>query len=135
MKMKDGTFAPRRLLIAVALALGIYGIALGAGSLLYVTGVIAIGPTHNDCEGYREEIARERGIKEEDVPQSEIRARTAACLDGHKLSEQQAFREEYLMWAAWPAVVVAVIYLFWPAWARALERQDEDEAAAGEPVH
>jgi hypothetical protein len=131
MREDERTFAPRRLLVAAALALGIYGAAAGAGALLYATGAIAIGPTHNDCEGYRKDIARERGIDESDVPQSEIKERTAACLAGHKLTEETALREEYLMWAAWPAVVVAVIYLLWPAWARILDRQEAADARAG----
>jgi hypothetical protein len=117
-------WAPRRLAIAAGLALAIYGIALGAGALLYASGAIATGPTHNDCEGIRKALAVELGVDEHDVPQRAIRDRTAACLAAHELTEREAFRTEYLTWAAWPAAVVAVIYLLWPAWARALERQE-----------
>lgn len=113
--------------MAVALAAGIYGVALGAGSLLYATGVIGTGATHNDCAGYRDEIAKERGIDEHDVPQQEIKDRTAACLATHELTKREAFRTEYLFWSVWPAVITALIFLFWPVWAGVLERQEEAE--------
>ena len=76
----------KRLLIALAIAGGIYGVALGAGSFLYATDLIGTGATHNDCEGYREEIAEEQGIDEQDVDQDEIERRTEACLDSHELT-------------------------------------------------
>jgi hypothetical protein len=121
----------QRLLIAAALAVGIYGLALGAGTLLYRTGAIGTGATHNDCADFRAKIAEERGIAEEDVPQSDVGAATAACLDGHTLTKWEAFRSEYLLWSAWPAVICAVVFLAWPVWAGVLERQEEAERAAG----
>jgi len=134
-------FAPKRLLVAAIIAAGIYGIAVGAGSLLFATGVIATGATHNDCADYRRDIAHERGIDEEDVPQSEIRARTEACLATHELTEREAFRSEYLFWSIWPGVICAIIFLMWPVWTRTLlnqEAHDEREGAGGEhrtPTH
>jgi len=112
--------------IALALGIGavIYGLALGAGSVLYATGAIATGATHNDCADFRSEIAKERGIGDDEVPQSEIKARTQACLASHELSDRHAFRSEYLFWSIWPAVICAAVFLMWPLWARALERQE-----------
>ena len=46
----------KRIVSAAAIALAIYGLAVGAGSLLYATGAIATGATHNDCD--RAVIAR-----------------------------------------------------------------------------
>lgn len=115
----------RRMGIAVAIAVVIYGAALGAGTALYATGAIATGATHNDCAGFRAQIARERGIDEQDVPQSEIKAATAACLAGHTLTKREAFRSEYLLWSAWPAAICAAIFLAWPVWAGILERQEQ----------
>jgi hypothetical protein len=40
----------KRIGVALAIALGIYGVAVGAGSVLYATGAIATGATHNDCD-------------------------------------------------------------------------------------
>ena len=112
--------------IALALGIGavIYGLALGAGSVLYATGAIATGATHNDCADFRSEIAKERGIGDDEVPQSEIKARTQACLASHELSDRHAFRSEYLFWSIWPAVSCVAVFLMWPLWARALERQE-----------
>jgi len=115
----------RRIAIAVAIAAVIYGVALGAGTALYSTGVIATGATHNDCAGFRAQIARDRGIDEQDVPQSDVKAATAACLAGHTLTKREAFRSEYLLWSAWPAAICAAIFLAWPAWAGILERQEQ----------
>jgi hypothetical protein len=123
----------KRIGIALALVVGIYGFALGVGSLLYATGTIATGATHNDCVGYKEEIAEERGIGEDDVPQREIKERTATCLEGHKLTEREAFRSEYLFWSIWPGVIAALIFLAWPAWARTLHNQEQAELAEGAP--
>jgi hypothetical protein len=99
------------------------------GSLLYATDTIAIGATHNDCVGYKKEIADERGIDENDVPQEEIKQRTQTCLDSHELTARDAFRSEYLFWSLWPGIICAVIFLLWPLWARTLNNQEvaEDE--------
>ncbi len=120
----------RRIGIAVLIAAVIYGAGLGVGSLLYATGAIATGATHNDCAGFRKAIAEERGIDEEDVPQEDIKAATAACLQEHELTEEEAFRSEYLFWPVWPAAICAVIFLLWPAWSRALHNQESAELAA-----
>ena len=119
----------KRIGMAVVIAALIYGVALGVGSLLYATDVIATGATHNDCDNFKADIAEERGIDEEDVPQSAIKARAQDCLAGHELTKGEAFRTEYLTWAAWPAVVCALIFLAWPAWAAALHRQEQAELA------
>lgn len=134
----------KRLLIALVIAGGIYGVGLGIGSLLYATGAIATGATHNDCEDFRKEIADNPqmfglapGIDEEDVPQSAIKALAQECLAGHVLTEEEAFREEYLIWSAWPAIICAAIFLAWPFWARILHNQERAETAAVEatPSH
>jgi hypothetical protein len=120
----------RRLLIAFVIAGVIYGAALGVGSLLYATGAIATGATHNDCENFREELAPLYGGDEEDVPQSAIKELAEECLAGHELTEEQAFREEYLFWPAWPAAICAVIFLAWPVWARMLHNQETADGFA-----
>ena len=120
----------KRLALAFAIAAVIYGAGVGVGSLLYASGVIATGATHNDCEDFRKTIADRRGIDEEDVPQSEIKAEAEQCLATHVLTAKEAFRTEYLFWSAWPAAICAVIFLLWPAWASALRRQEE-----ADPVH
>jgi hypothetical protein len=120
-------FSLKRIGIAVLIAAAIYGVALGIGSLLYASGTIATGATHNDCAEYRKEIAEERGIDEEDVPQEEIKNRTAACLETHELTEKEAFRSEYLFWSVWPGVICGIVFLFWPVWTRILIRQEEHE--------
>jgi hypothetical protein len=129
----------KRILIAVVIALGIYGIAVGTGSILYATGTIATGPTHNDCGELKQVIAdREYGGDEEHVPQQQLKQETIDCLAGkglydeegsHFLTEEEAFREEYLFWAIWPGVICAVIFLLWPAWSRTLENQDAADVA------
>lgn len=121
----------KRLATAVLIAVIIYGAALGTGSVLYATGVIGTGATRNTCENLRARIAEERGIAEEDVPQSEVKDATAACLEGHTLTKREAFRSEYLVWSAWPAAITAAIFLAWPAWAGILLRQEEAEQQAG----
>jgi hypothetical protein len=113
--------------VAVAIAVAIYGAAAGAGSLLYATGAIATGATHNDCVDFRHQIAKERGIDDQDVPQQDIKEATRACLDQHTLTKGEAFRSEYLFWSAWPAVICAVIFLAWPVWARILHNQERAE--------
>ena len=129
-------FSWKRIGIAVVIMAGIYGFALGIGSLLYATGTIATGATHNDCANYRQEIAEETGIPEEDVPQEEIKARTEACLTTHELTEEEAFRSEYLFWSIWPGVICAIVFLFWPVWTNILLRQEEhDERTGGGGEH
>lgn len=120
----------KRILIALAIAIGIYGVAVGAGSLLYATGVIATGATHNDCADFKKTLAPSYGGKEEDVPQAAIKAEAERCLAGHELTEEHAFRTEYLYWGAWPALVCAAIFLAWPVWARILSNQEDAEDAA-----
>lgn len=111
----------------------IYASMLGLGTTLYATGVIGDGATHNDCVNFRQQIAAERGIAEEDVPQEQIKAATQACLDEHHLTKWHAFRTEYLAWAWWPAVVTGGISLLWPMWAAALHRQEMADAATDAP--
>jgi len=118
-----------RLLVAVVIAAGIYGIALGIGTMLYVTDAIGTGATHNDCADFRKAIADERGIDEEDVEQREIKERTQTCLEEHELTAREAYRSEFLFWSIWPGVICAIIFLVWPAWARTLHHQDQAEAA------
>jgi len=120
----------KRIGIAVVIAAVLYGAGLGVGSLLYATGAIATGATHNDCANFRKTIADRRGIDEEDVPQNDIKAEAEQCLAAHVLTAKEAFRTEYLFWSAWPASICAVIFLLWPAWASSLRRQEE-----ADPVH
>ena len=85
----------KRIVIAAGIAALIYGIALGAGSLLYATGAIATGATHNDCANFKETLAPQYGNDEEKVPQSAIKALAKQCLAGHELTEKDAFRSAY----------------------------------------
>lgn len=114
----------QRLMVAVLIAAGIYGISVGVGSLLYATGTIATGATHNNCDDFRKDLAEEQGIDEEDVRQSDIKRLAETCLASHELTENEAYRTEYLIWAAWPAVICALIFLAWPFWARILHNQE-----------
>ena len=114
----------KRILIALGIAAAIYGIALGSGSLLYGTGAIATGATHNNCVNIKKNLAAQQGVAEDDVSQSDIKNATQSCLDGHELSKGDAFRSEYLFWSAWPAAICALIFLLWPVWARALHNQE-----------
>ncbi len=118
----------KRLGTAALIAAAIYGSALGLGTLLFATGAIGTGATHNTCDDFRHQIAQQRGISEQDVPQGAVRAATEKCLEGHRLTAREAFRSEYLFWSLWPAVICAVIYLLWPAWAAALHRQEMADA-------
>lgn len=130
----EKTFSLKRIGIAIAIAAGIYGVALGTGTLLYVTGAIGTGATHNTCSGFREEIADERGIDEEDVAQRDIERATEDCLNepGHVLTEEEAYRSEYLFWSIWPGIICAVVFLVWPLWARILHNQEvAEEGTAG----
>ena len=115
----------KRLGVAAAIALAIYGVAVGAGSLLYATGAIATGATHNDCD--RAAVARTLDKAEDDLTQQELKTETRKCLDAHTLTKWEAFRSEYLFWSAWPAVICAAIFLVWPAWARILHNQEQAE--------
>jgi hypothetical protein len=120
-----------RILIALAIAAGLYGVALGVGSTLYATGTIATGATHNDCDKFREKLAPQYGGDEHDVPQSAIKANAKECLAWHELTKDEAFRTEYLFWPLWPAAIGAIVFLLWPVWARFLHNQ---EAAEGPGV-
>lgn len=122
-----------RIVIAIAIAGVLYGAGAGTGVLLYATGAISTGATHNNCENFRAIIAEERGIDEEDVPQSAIKQLAEECLAEHELgSEGEALRTEYLIWSAWPAAICAVIFLIWPIWSRILHNQERAEEAGAE---
>ena len=122
-----------RILIALGIAAAIYAVALGIGGVLYATDNIPLGATHNDCEGIRKAIAEERGIKEHDVEQSELKERTRVCLEEHRFDDQsEPFRKEYLVWGAWPGIVCGIIFLSWPSWARILHNQEVAEGAHGQ---
>jgi hypothetical protein len=112
----------KRIASAAAIALAIYGLAVGAGSLLYATGAIATGATHNDCD--RAVIARTLGKAEDDLTPQELKTETQKCLSAHTLSKGEAFRSEYLFWSAWPAVICALVFIAWPLWGRILHNQE-----------
>ena len=118
----------KRIVMALVIALGIYGVAVGAGSLLYATGAIATGATHNDCD--RGVIAKALGKSQDDLTQQELKTETTKCLDTHTLTKGGAFRSEYLFWSAWPAIICAMVFLAWPVWARILRNQEAAERAA-----
>jgi uncharacterized membrane protein len=103
-------------------------VAVGAGALLYKTGAIATGATHNDCD--RAVIARNLGKPQDDLTQQELKTETEKCLATHTLTEGHAFRSEYLFWSAWPAAICAAVFLAWPMWARILRNQEDAERAA-----
>ncbi len=117
----------KRIAIAVAIAGVIYALAVGVGAVLYATGVIATGATNNNCANFKQQIADERGIDEQNVPQSEVSQRTRTCLDGHELTKRDAFRTEYLFWSLWPGAISGVIFLVWPRWSRILRAQQDAE--------
>lgn len=120
----------KRILIALLIAGGIYGVAVGVGSLLYATGTIATGATHNDCGDLKQSIAdREYGGDKDEVTQEQLKHETIECLATHELTAREAFRSEYLFWSIWPGVICALVFLIWPAWTRVLENQDEAELA------
>jgi hypothetical protein len=124
-----------RLLIAIAIAGVIYGVAIGIGSILYATGTIATGATHADCGDHRDNVAKlYPELDEHDLPQAAIKEDAVKCLAANELSENEAFREEYLLGPIWPAVICAVIFLAWPAWSRILHNQEASEALTGEPM-
>ncbi len=118
----------KRIGLALAIALAIYGLAVGVGSLLYATGAISTGATHNDCD--RALIARTLGKADDDLTQQELKEGTQTCLDEHQLTKGHAFRTEYLFWSAWPAVICAVVFLAWPAWAQILRTQEDADRDA-----
>jgi len=118
----------RRFAIALVIAVGVYGIALGIGTLLYQTGAIGTGATHNDCDTVKADLARARGVSEEDIPQADVKAATRACLDAHELTKWEAFRSEYLFWSVWPGIILAGLFLLWPWWTRVLHHQEIAEA-------
>lgn len=118
----------KRIVMALAIALGMYGVAVGAGSVLYATGTIATGATHNDCD--RGVIAKALGKSQDDLTQQELKTETTKCLDTHTLTKGHAFRSEYLFWSAWPAIICAMVFLAWPVWARILRNQEAAERAA-----
>jgi hypothetical protein len=130
--------ATTRILIALAIAGLIYGISLGIGSALIATGAIATGATHADCGDHRDNVRAAypefADEDDHDIPQSLIKADAVACLAANELTEEEAFREEYLTWPIWPAVICAVIFLAWPAWSRILHNQEASEALAGEAM-
>ncbi|MEX2226636.1 MAG: hypothetical protein WEB52_09325 [Dehalococcoidia bacterium] len=128
-------FSLKRLAIAVVIAGAIYGLAVGIGSALYATDNMPTGATHNDCADYRREIADEQGIDRTDVPQEEIKQRTETCLEGHVLTENEAFRSEYLFWSIWPGVICAVVFLIWPVWTRILLNQEAHDDGEGGGKH
>ena len=128
-------FSPMRLLIALAIAGGIYGVAVGVGGAVYASGNMPTGATDNDCPDYRQEIADREGIDAEDVPQEQIKSETEACLAGHEQTDEEAFRNEFLFWSAWPAIICAVVFLVWPIWTRVLLKQEahaDDGETGGE---
>jgi len=114
----------KRIVLALALAAGIYGAALGAGTLLYATGAIATGATHNNCPDFHHELAPQYGGDAQNVPQSAVKAAAEHCLTGHVLTEREAYRSEYVFWSAWPAVLFAFIFLAWPLWVEILHNQE-----------
>ena len=120
----------RRLLVALIIFGGIYGVAMGTGFILYRTEAIGTGPLHTDCPDYKPIIAEEQGIDEEDVQQDDIQQRAIACHEAEKaeITYREAFRAEYLFWSFWPAAICALVFLAWPAWTRILIRQEEREA-------
>jgi hypothetical protein len=118
----------KRAVVAVAIGLAIYGVAVGAGALLYTTGAIATGATRNNCD--RVVIAPNLGKAQDDLTQQELKTETEKCLATHTLTKGEAFRSEYLFWSAWPAAICAAVFLAWPAWVRILRKQEEAERAA-----
>ena len=123
-----------RILIALVIAGGLYGIALGIGSALYATGAIATGATHADCGDHRENAEEQFPDVDEDDLQPYIKADAVKCLEANELTEREAFQDEYLFWPIWPAVICAVIFLAWPVWSRILHNQEASEAVAGAPM-
>lgn len=120
----------KRILLALAIAAGIYGAILSVGIVLYQTGNIATGATHNDCGDLKQEIAdRDYGGDEELVPQEQLKQETILCLEEHELTPEEAFRSEYLIWGVWPGIICAVIFLLWPLWSKVLENQEAAELA------
>ncbi len=117
----------KRIFLALAIAAAIYGAELGAGTLLYVTGAMPTGATHNNCPDFRHELASQYGGDAQNVPQSAVKAAAEQCLSGHELTKREAYRTEYVFWSAWPAVLFAIIFLAWPVWAETLHNQERED--------
>jgi hypothetical protein len=115
----------KRVGLALLIAAAIYGVQLSIGIVLYQTGNIATGATHNDCGNLKQEIAdRDYDGDLEEVPQEQLKQESITCLESHELTPEEAFKTEYLFWPIWPALICAGVFLAWPPWARILERQD-----------
>lgn len=117
----------RRVFLALVIAAAIYGAELGAGTLLYATGTMPTGATHNNCPDFHHELAPQYGGDAQDVPQSAVKAAAEHCLSGHTLTKGEAYRTEYVFWSAWPAVLFALIFLAWPVWAETLHNQERED--------
>ena len=115
----------KRFGLAAAIAFGIYGVAVGTGSLLYVTGAIATGATHNDCD--RAVIAWTLGKAQDDVTAQELKTETRKCLDAHTLTKGEAFRIEDLVWSSGPAEILTFIILACLVCGRTLHNQEQAE--------
>lgn len=116
----------KRLLIALVIAGAIYSIGLSVGGVLAMTDSLPLGATHNECDEFAKIIAEEKGIDEEDVEQSDIKALAEECLAGHVRTESDVLKD-FVVWSVWPAAICALIFLIWPLWARTLENQDAAE--------
>lgn len=121
----------KRLLLAIAIAGAIYAIGAGIGGALWAADSIPIGATHNDCADFKAIIAEERGIDEEDVEQSDIKALAIECLAGHEREDADVLRD-FLVWSVWPALICAGIFLIWPAWTKTLLNQEAAEEREGD---
>lgn len=119
----------KRLGIAVAISLAVYGSMFSVGAVLYATDNIATGATHNDCGDLKYEIAvRDYGGDEELVPQGQLKQESITCLESHELTPEEAFKE-YWLWSIWPALICGGAFFLWPVWAKILERQNAVDPA------
>jgi hypothetical protein len=133
----------KRIAIAIAIAAGIYGLALAVGGIVYATDNVPTGPTHNECGDLLPVIAeREHDGDEEEVEQEELKQETLDCLAGeglyveegtHFRTEEDVVRE-YIFWSIWPGVIVAVIFLIWPIWTKILLNQEDEDSRVEEDV-
>jgi hypothetical protein len=126
-----------RLAVAAGAFIAIYAASMALGGVLYATGWIGDGPLHTECEGFRQTIADELGVKEKDVEQSQIKERAIACHEGERatVSKEDAFRDEFRFFPLWPSAVVALMIVFWPWWAAMLHRQELADPHMGVPAH
>ena len=124
----------KRLAIAIAIAAAIYGVGVSIGGILWAADALPRGATHNDCENFKKTIAEEKKIDEEDVKQSEIKALAEECLRGHERDKGHVIHD-FVTWSVWPAVICALIFLAWPAWARALHNQEVAEGGHSSGGH